>query len=171
MCVCVCVRVSRNGPATTLCDPMDCSPPGSSVHGILQARILKWVAVASSRGSSPPRDRTHVSRLLYWLADFFTTSNTCVCGQSCQLVSGFLVCSLTRDFIDTKHAEDMGQPECSPRPREEHTLLSRKNRTPLPFPVIMQLSAHLPPGWSRRMDPISSTSRSVTQPSLLHGTR
>ena len=45
----------------TLCDPVDCSPPGSSVHGILQARILKWVAISSSRGSSQPRDRTHVS--------------------------------------------------------------------------------------------------------------
>ena len=36
----------------TLCDPMDCSPPGSSVHGILQARTLQWVAIPSSRGSS-----------------------------------------------------------------------------------------------------------------------
>ena len=40
----------------TLCDPMDCSPPGSSVHGISQARILEWVAVPSSSGSSRPRD-------------------------------------------------------------------------------------------------------------------
>ena len=45
----------------TLCDPMDCSPPGSSVHGILQARILEWVAMSSSRGSSHARDRTQVS--------------------------------------------------------------------------------------------------------------
>ena len=45
----------------TLCDPMDCSPPGFSVHGILQARILEWVAVPSFRGSSRPRDQTHVS--------------------------------------------------------------------------------------------------------------
>ena len=43
------------------CDPMDCSPPGSSVHGISQARILGWVAMPSSRGSSWPRDRTHIS--------------------------------------------------------------------------------------------------------------
>ena len=41
----------------TLCDPMDCSPPASSVHGILQASILEWGAMPSSRGSSPPRDR------------------------------------------------------------------------------------------------------------------
>ena len=47
----------------TLCDPMDCSLPGSSVHGILQARVLEWVAISFSRGSSQPRDRTQVSRI------------------------------------------------------------------------------------------------------------
>ena len=47
----------------TLCDPMDGSPPGSSVHGILQARILEWVAMPSSRGSSQPRDQTHISHV------------------------------------------------------------------------------------------------------------
>ena len=45
----------------SLCDPMDCSPPGSSVHGILQARILEWVAISFSRGSSRPKDQTQVS--------------------------------------------------------------------------------------------------------------
>ena len=45
----------------TLCDPMDCNLPGSPVHGILQARILEWVAMPSSRGSSWPRDQTQVS--------------------------------------------------------------------------------------------------------------
>ena len=45
----------------TLCHPKDCNPPGSSVHGILQARILEWVALHFSRGSSPPRDWTCVS--------------------------------------------------------------------------------------------------------------
>ena len=45
----------------TLCDPIDGSPPGSSVPGIFQARILEWVAISYSRGSSQPRDRTHVS--------------------------------------------------------------------------------------------------------------
>ena len=51
-------------------DPMDCSPPGSSVHGILQARILEWVAISFSRGSSPPRNRTHVFCIA---RGFFTT--------------------------------------------------------------------------------------------------
>ena len=49
VCVCVCVCLSV---CLTLCDPMDYSLPGSSVHGVLQARILEWVAMPSSRGSS-----------------------------------------------------------------------------------------------------------------------
>ena len=48
-----CVLVAQACP--TLCDPMDCSPPGSSVRGILQARILQWAAMPSSRESSPPQ--------------------------------------------------------------------------------------------------------------------
>ena len=59
---CCCCLVAQ--PCPTLCDPMDCSPSGSSVRGILQARILQWVAMPSSRGSSRPRDRTHVSPAL-----------------------------------------------------------------------------------------------------------
>ena len=47
-----------------LCNPMDCSPPSSSVHGILQARILEWVAISFSRGSSQPRERIQVSCIL-----------------------------------------------------------------------------------------------------------
>ena len=47
----------------TLCDPTDCSLPGSSVHGIFQARILEWVAVSFSRGSTQPKDWTRVSRI------------------------------------------------------------------------------------------------------------
>ena len=45
----------------SLCNPMDCSLPGSSVHGILQTRILEWVAMPSFRGSSQPRDQTCIS--------------------------------------------------------------------------------------------------------------
>ena len=55
----VCVSVAQS--CLTLCNSMDCSPPGSSVHGILQARILEWVAIPFSRGSSWHRDRTWVS--------------------------------------------------------------------------------------------------------------
>ena len=50
--------------------PMNCSPPGSFLHGILQTRILEWVAIASSRGSSQPRGWTHsLLHLLHWQAD------------------------------------------------------------------------------------------------------
>ena len=51
--------------SSTLCDLMDCSPLGSSVHGILQAKILEWVAISSSRGSSRLRDRTPISHILW----------------------------------------------------------------------------------------------------------
>ena len=64
---CCCAKSIQSCP--TLCDAMDCSPAGSSVHGILQARILEWVAMPSSRGSSWARDGTPVSyvsgRVLY----------------------------------------------------------------------------------------------------------
>ena len=45
------------------CDPVDCNLPDFSVHGILQARILEWIAISFSRGSSQPRDRTQVSHI------------------------------------------------------------------------------------------------------------
>ena len=57
----------------TLCDPIDCSPPGSSLHGILQARILEWVAISFSRGSSQPRDRTQVSHIAGRLFNLWAT--------------------------------------------------------------------------------------------------
>ena len=49
------------------CSPVDCSPPGSSVHGISQATMLEWGAISFSRGSSPPRDRTLVSCIYRWI--------------------------------------------------------------------------------------------------------
>ena len=57
----------------TLRDPLDYSLPGSSINGILQARILEWVAMLSSRVSSPPRNQTHVSGSSCIANRFFTT--------------------------------------------------------------------------------------------------
>ena len=57
---CVCITRSIT---PTLCDPIDCSPPGSSVHGIFQARTLEWAVISSSRGSFAPRDQTQVSHI------------------------------------------------------------------------------------------------------------
>ena len=60
-----CMKVKSESEVTqsclTLCDPMDSSLPGSTVHGIFQARILEWAAISFSRGSSQPRDQTWVS--------------------------------------------------------------------------------------------------------------
>ena len=58
---CLKVKVLVIQSCPTSCDPMDCSPPSSSVHGVLQARILEWVAIPFSRESSQSRDRTWVS--------------------------------------------------------------------------------------------------------------
>ena len=55
-----------------LCDPADCSLADCSVHGILQARILEWAATPSSRGSSRPKDQTHISRRFCTAGGFFT---------------------------------------------------------------------------------------------------
>ena len=76
--LCICSEASVYVSAKSLqscpilCDPMDRSLPGSSVHGILQARILGWVAMPSSRGSSQPRDQTCVSCISFTAGRFFT---------------------------------------------------------------------------------------------------
>ena len=67
--MCICVYVLHIQLCPTLCDPMNCSLPGSSVHGILQARIWEWVAIPFSGRSSQPRDQTHhLLHLLHCLA-------------------------------------------------------------------------------------------------------
>ena len=66
----------RDQSCPTLCNPMDCSPPGSSVLGILLARILEWVTMPSSRGSSCPQDRTWVFMSTALVGGFFTTNST-----------------------------------------------------------------------------------------------
>ena len=78
------VRVDAQ-PCLTLCDPVDCSPPGSSVHGILQARILEWVAISSSKGPSWPRD---------W---------TCFPGVSCTAGDSLLLSHPGNWFLAVQH--------------------------------------------------------------------
>ena len=77
MCVCVCVCAHVRAHATqscpTLCDPMDCSRPGSSVHGISQARILEWVAISFSRDLSDPG-------MERWMGPTFLVSSTLAGG-------------------------------------------------------------------------------------------
>ena len=74
------MKVAQSCP--TLCDSMNCSPPGSSGHGISQAGILEWDAIPFSRGSSQPRDRTQVSLTV---GKFFTSWATREAFTVCKL--------------------------------------------------------------------------------------
>ena len=70
MCVCTCAPMHTHlvvQLCPTLCHPMDCSPPGSFVRGILQAKVLEWVAISFSRGSSWTRHQTHISCIGRWI--------------------------------------------------------------------------------------------------------
>ena len=95
------VKVLVAQPCLTLCNPVDCSPPGSSVHRIFHARMLEWVAMPSSRGSSQPRDQTQVSHIA---GRFFTSWDTretlrrgilITYSQAVKLVTipGYILCS------------------------------------------------------------------------------
>ena len=71
-----CMKAKSENEVAQLCptlwDPMDCSPPGYSVHGIFQTRTLEWVAISYSRGSSQPRNRTYISCVSCSASRFFT---------------------------------------------------------------------------------------------------
>ena len=99
---------------TTFCNTRDCSPPGSSVHGISQARTLEWVIISYSRGSSQPRDQTGVSFVscigrwipyhcatleAHFILAFFYPSNTCSRQRSFTRYSFFLKFSLHWSYI------------------------------------------------------------------------
>ena len=90
---------------TTLCDPVDCSPPGSSDHEILQVWILEWVAMPSSWGSSRPRDQTCVSCVSCIAGRFFTSGATWE-AQQCMLkrillfaTCKFFCCSVAKSCL------------------------------------------------------------------------
>ena len=86
----VCVLITQS--CLTLCDPMNCSPPGSSVHGISQARKLELAAISFSRGSSWPRDQIHVSFIDSWILYHWTTwVSSCCAVFSCLIVSSSLL--------------------------------------------------------------------------------
>ena len=85
LCVSVCVLVAQL--CLTLCDPMGCSPPDSPVPGILQARILEWVATSFSRGSSQPRDQTQVSCTAGRFFTIWPTREACL--AHCRVSNNF----------------------------------------------------------------------------------
>ena len=91
------VLVTQSCP--TLCDPMDCSPPGSSVHGILQARIFEWVAITFSRGSTWSKVWTWVSHIADRLYTIWVTKLSPI---SCHLL--VVVCAgVGKAFPDTEY--------------------------------------------------------------------
>ena len=77
----VCAKLLQS--RLTLCDPLESSLLGSSLHGTLQARILEWVAISFSRGSSRSRDQTHVSMSPSLAGEFFTTAAAAKSLQLC----------------------------------------------------------------------------------------
>ena len=80
MCVCVGLVAQL---CLTLCDPVDCSPRGSSVHGILQARTLEWVAISFSRGSS----QNHADRMMEEIDDMGFEESLTVCGTCIKFLN------------------------------------------------------------------------------------
>ena len=124
----------------SLCNPKDCSPPGFSIHGILQARILKWVAISFSRGSSCPRDRTHISclsrqTLSHWAsrevqAYMHSTDNNTPAGMS--LLKRRSDTEMTLFFLPS-----------APRPGSSTHVAEDHRRVKLGFPG--GVVTHLPP--------------------------
>ena len=105
---CVCAKSLRLCP--TLCNPVDCSPPNSSVHGILQARILEWVAISFSRGIFPTQGSSpHHLHLLHWQA---TSSLPVPPGKhqvfSCFLQSVVSNCLKGKGIFQTSKQQNIG---------------------------------------------------------------
>ena len=106
----------------TLCDPVDCSPLGFSVHGISQARILEWVAIFFSRASSWPRDWTHIS------------SGSCIGrwilyhGATWEVWYNPHDCSISLQYVATKR-KDVGREEGRMEGHERETAEQKVNRT------------------------------------------
>ena len=103
----------------TLCNPVDCSPPSFSIHGILQARILEWVAISFSRGSSLPRDWTQVSciadRLFTIWATREASSGIEIFKKSVSLMRNFLKRFSSNIKINPKEEDDIGVAERNER--------------------------------------------------------
>ena len=87
----------------TLCNPMDYSPSGSSIHGVLQARILEWVAITFSRGSSQPKDQTPVSCIASRFFTIWATRETPISSKFHEYSINFLTqVSINRALEENK---------------------------------------------------------------------
>jgi len=81
-----------------LCDPMNCSPPGSAVHGIFHTGILEWVSTSYSRDSSSPRDRTHISCTFYIGRQILYHCSTCEAQNEHVKLRSLLKASVSSDY-------------------------------------------------------------------------
>ena len=124
----------------TLCDPMDCSLPGSSIHGIFQARILKWIAISFSRRSSQPRDWKQVSHIVGRHFTIWATREAYF--SSVQLSSVTQLCPTLQPH-ELQHA----RPPC-----------------PSPTPGV-HLNSHPSSRWIQPSHPLSSPSPPAPNPS------
>ena len=96
----------------TLFDHMDCSSPSSSVHGILQVRILEWVAISFSRGSSQTKDQTCISCLLHWRVDSLPLAPP---GKPTSQSVGVQIC-----ISDAPYPDEVRLAKPSPRQQNSH---------------------------------------------------
>ena len=151
VCVCACVLVTQSCP--TLCNPMDCSSPGSSVHGTLQGRILYWVAIPFSRVSSQSRDWIQVSRnagkdldmtewlnwtdiyfgfFLVFIYLFIYLIYVWICGSVAQLLKYLPAMQETRVWflVQEDHLERKWQPTQVFLPEESHRQRSLRGYSP-----------------------------------------
>ena len=100
---CCCLLFSHSVMSNS-CDPIDCSPPGSSVRRISQARILEWVSIYFCRGSSWPRDQTCVSCISRWILYHWAPREACICmcicvyiyRDKCVCINSWYLCTCVR---------------------------------------------------------------------------
>ena len=135
----------------TLCDPRDCSPPGSSVHGIFQARVLEWVAISFSRGSSQLRDWTLVSCIAGRHFTIWATREVLKFHLSCALA---LTIMMDKESHLTNPGGTSGkEPNCQGRRHNRHRFYPWVRKSP----------------WRRwwQPTPVSLPGKSLGQRSLL----
>ena len=117
LCRCVCAQLC-------LYEPTDCSLPGSSVHGIPQARILEWVAISVFRGSSWPRDPTHVSCISFITGGLFTRwatgTNDVIFQQTVGLEDTWLSLLILQGLSSSGTTTWQYSPGCPPCPKGLH---------------------------------------------------
>ena len=155
----LCLLVGLNNPTTyevkwsevtqscpTLRDPMDCSLPHSSIHGIFQARVLEWIAISFSRGPSRPRERTQIScivgrRFTVWATKFFKSHLLCNLFQCCFYTHHSTETTLAK--ITTTLIVESNDSFCNTHPKTNWLLFKTQPKTNcLLFKILFSLALH-----------------------------